>query len=333
MDLIEKTAKAATGRSGKSLVEKAAERLGAAPWEEPAAPAHPAPITPPSTAQATAAAVAPAAPPVREPAVAPGPAPAAPAADTTVRRQTRQQITIDYERLRAMGFVVPGDQSMIAEEIRLIKRPLLRNAFASDGRSRGHSHVIMVTSARPAEGKTFTAINLALSMASERDITVLLIDSDLAQPQVPAVLGFEADKGLADVLTDPSTDMADVLIRTNIDNLSILPAGRDIPHANELFASARMAEFIDEVAKRYHDRMIIFDSPPLLARSEPSVLATHMGQVVFVIEAESTSESAVREALGLLGGHKNVGLVLNKVQSLYGGERFGQYYSKYYGYR
>ena len=320
MDLIEKAAKAATGRSGKSLVEKAAERLGAAPWEEPAAPARPAPTSVPTPA-ATPAAAAPVAPV------------AAPAVDTGTRRQTRQQIAIDYERLRAMGFVVPGDQSMIAEEIRLIKRPLLRNAFATDGRSRGHSHVIMVTSARPAEGKTFTAINLALSMASERDITVLLIDSDLAQPQVPAVLGFEADKGLADVLTDRATDMADVLIRTNIDNLSILPAGRDIPHANELFASARMAEFIDEVAKRYHDRMIIFDSPPLLARSEPSVLATHMGQVVFVVEAESTSESAVREALGLLGGHKNVGLVLNKVQSLYGGERFGQYYSKYYGYR
>lgn len=331
MDLIEKAAKAATGRSGKSLVEKAAERLGTAPWAEPPAPVHPAPAPPPAAPAAPAAIVAPA--PASAPAPAPAPAPVAPVADTAPRRQTRKQITIDYERLRAMGFVVPGDQSMIAEEIRLIKRPLLRNAFASDGRSQGHSHVIMVTSARPAEGKTFTAINLALSMASERDITVLLIDSDLAQPQVPAVLGFEADKGLADVLSDPSTDMADVLIRTNIDNLSILPAGRDIPHANELFASARMAEFIDEVAKRYHDRMIIFDSPPLLARSEPSVLATHMGQVVFVIEAESTSENAIREALGLLGGHKNVGLVLNKVQSLYGGERFGQYYSKYYGYR
>lgn len=321
MDLIEKAAKAATGLSGKSLVEKAAERLGAA-WDDAAARVHPAEAPPPA-----------AEPPVREtPAVSPTARPQA-AADLAPRRQTRQQVNIDFERLRSMGFVVPGEQSMIAEEIRLIKRPLLRNAFSDHGRSQGHSHVIMVTSARPAEGKTFTSINLALSMASERDITVLLVDADLAQPQVPAVLGIEAEKGLADVLTDPSIDMADVLIRTNVDNLSVLPAGRDIPHANELFASARMADFIDDVARRYRDRIIIFDSPPLLARSEPSVLATHMGQVVLVIEAENTSESAVREAVGLLGGHKNVGLVLNKVQSLYGGERFGQYYNKYYGYR
>ena len=160
-------------------------------------------------------------------------------------------------------------------------------------------------------------------------ITVLLIDADVAQPAVPGVLGFEGDRGLLDLLVDSKLDMSEVMIRTNIENLSVLPAGRDMPNANELLASAKMEALVDDIAKRYPDRVIIFDTPPVLVRTETSVLAAHVGQVAFVIEAEHTNETAVKESLELLNGCSNIGLILNKLRSSYGTERFGQYYGRY----
>jgi receptor protein-tyrosine kinase len=242
---------------------------------------------------------------------------------------TRKQIELNFSRLRDKGYVVPGDRSTTAEEIRLIKRPLLRQAFGDGRRANGNSHLMMVTSARPSEGKTFMAINLALSMALEKDITVLLIDADVAQPAIPGVLGFESDRGLLDLLIDPTLDMSDVMIRTNLDNFSILPAGRDTPNANELLASSKMEALVKEIAERYPDRVIIFDTPPVLVRTETSVLASHVGQVAFVIEAEQTNETAVKESIELLNGCSNIGLILNKLRSSYGTERFGQYYGRY----
>jgi receptor protein-tyrosine kinase len=173
------------------------------------------------------------------------------------------------------------------------------------------------------------AVNLALSMALEKDITVLLIDADVAQPMIPSVLGFEADRGLLDLLVDDQLDMSEVMVRTNIENLSILPSGRDMPNANELLASAKMGALVKDIAERYPDRVIIFDTPPVLVRTETSVLATHVGQVAFVIEAEETNEATVKESLELLSGCGNIGLILNKLRSSYGTERFGQYYGRY----
>jgi receptor protein-tyrosine kinase len=216
----------------------------------------------------------------------------------------------------------------VAEEIRLIKRPLLTNAFATPKRVE-NANLIMVTSAGPSEGKTFVAANLALSMASEHDVHVLLIDADVAKPSVPRIFDFKAEIGLLDVVEDPSLDLADVLIRTSIEDLSILPAGRYSTLSNELLASARMVSFVNDIARRYNDRIVIFDSPPLLARTEPSVLARHVGQIVFVVQAEKTSRVAMNEALSLLGKDKLGGVVLNRTHSLYGSERFGQYYRYY----
>lgn len=255
--------------------------------------------------------------------------PVPPPQPAAARRSTRKQIELDFDRLQKMGYVVPGDRSSTAEEVRIIKRPLLRRAFGDDRHATGNSHLIMVTSAHPDEGKTFMAVNLALSMALEKDITVLLIDADVAKPSIPGVLGFEADLGLLDLLTDDTLDMSDVMIRTNIENLSILPAGRDRPNATELMASARMAALVKDIAERYTDRVIIFDTPPVLVRTETNVLGMHVGQVAFVVEAEETSASSIKEALEHLKGCSNVGLVMNKLSSSYGTERFGQYYSKY----
>lgn len=257
--------------------------------------------------------------------------PPAPAVDEALSafqdepRATRRRINLDLDRLRRNGFVIPGETSAVAEEYRIIKRPLLLKAFGPEQIDRGN--LLMVTSAKPGEGKTFTAVNLALSMVSEQDVTVLLIDGDAINPTVPKVLGFEHDRGLIDILADDRLDLADVLIRTNIDKLSILPAGSRHPMANELLASARMSAFVDEVAARYKDRIIIFDSPPVLATTDPTVLALHVGQVAFVVEAEGTGRAAIEESLRILGSCRHLGMILNKTRrsnnQLYG-------YSNYY---
>lgn len=313
MNIIERAGKRLGLKPEKSLVEKAAERLGTAELgtvHEAAAPAEtPIAIPEARVAEARVASGAGQRAPLR---VAP-------------KRETRRQITIDFERLHERGFALPVDQSALAEELRLIKRPLLAAAFARGPHEVENSNLIMVTSANPDEGKTFIATNLALSMASEHDVHVLLIDADVANPSIPDVLGFEAETGLVDVVSDAAIDLADVLIRTNIENLAILPSGRPRPGASELLASARMTRFVNDIAKRYADRVIIFDSPPMLARSEAMVLAQHVGQVVFVVEAERTSRTAVSEALTMIGPAKLGGVVLNKTPQIPLQEGFGYY--------
>ncbi|WP_222873645.1 hypothetical protein [Hankyongella ginsenosidimutans] len=146
-----------------------------------------------------------------------------------------------------------------AEEFRIVKRQLLLNAFARGENAIKNGNLILVCSAQPNEGKTFCAINLALSIASERDLTVLLVDADFAKPEILSTLGLEGGKGLVDVIVDPSLDLADCLIRTNIENLAVLPAGRQHHLTTELLASERMGAMIEEIAQRYRDRVVIFD--------------------------------------------------------------------------
>lgn len=221
---------------------------------------------------------------------------------------------VNITRLKEMGAVTPDSgRSKIAEEYRLIKRPLLANAFGHGGVERVHNgNLIMVTSSLPGEGKTFTAISLAISMATELEHTVLLIDADVSKSSVMRYLGLKAKRGLIDVLQDPNLPLSDVLIKTNIAKLTVLPAGDSISHATELLASSSMKHFVRDIASRYPDRIVIFDSPPLLSTSEASVLATYMGQIVFVVEAENTPQDAITDALAHLSDCEHVGLVLNK---------------------
>jgi receptor protein-tyrosine kinase len=247
--------------------------------------------------------------------------------DGTGRKRSRQTVDIDLERLSAMGMLTPRSRrSRIAEEFRIVKRPLLQKAFAKGASAVKNGHLIMVTSARPGEGKTFTSINLAMSIASERDLTVLLVDADFSAPGVMRTLYLEQGKGLTNVLLEDDVDLSDVLIRTNLPNLSILPPGPPDPLTTELLASERMGRLIEDIAARYSDRVVIFDAPPVLASSEPGVLAMHVGQTLFVVEAEETGQATVREALGMISACKNIGLVLNKTKSRLGAEQFGSYY-------
>jgi len=247
-------------------------------------------------------------------------------------RQSGQHIDLDIQRLHGMGYTVPADQSALTEEFRLIKRVLLDAAFTKARDASVNPNLIMVTSCAPKEGKTFTSINLAFSMAFEHDMRVLLLDADLARPSIPRVLGFEPRRGLVDAVLDPSIELSDVLISSNIKNLTLLPAGQPTALSSELLASAKMTRFVDEVAKRFADGVVILDSAPVLARSESTVLARHVGQIVFVVEAERTSKGAIDDALRLLD-RKRVRFVMNKAAPapLRGG--FGKYYYPYSGER
>jgi len=242
-----------------------------------------------------------------------------------------QHGTVNLARLKLAGALTPdAGRSKIAEEYRLIKRPLLANAFGHGGNAPiPNGNLIMVTSSVPGEGKSFTAINLAISMATELESTVLLVDADVTKSSVIRYMGLEADLGLLDVLRDPSVQLADVLIKTDIAKLTVLPSGRGFAHATELLASSVMKDFVQDISSRYHDRIIIFDCPPLLATSEASVLATYMGQIVFVVEAERTPQEAVKDALAHLADCEYVGLVLNKAPTRTSG---ADYYGYGYGY-
>jgi len=238
--------------------------------------------------------------------------------------------SINLARLHRMGVVAPdAEKSQIAEEFRIIKRPLIANAFGQGAARVKNGNMIMITSSLPGEGKSFCAINLAISMALEMDRTVLLIDADVAKPRVPEYLGIHADLGLLDVLQDKNLKLSDVMIKTDIAKLTILPAGRTYKRATELLASEAMTRLVEDIGNRYADRIILFDSPPILATSEASVLATHMGQIVMVVEAERTSQEAVREALSHIQSCEVVNMLLNKATPTPGADYYYGYYGSY----
>ena len=232
----------------------------------------------------------------------PLPDPQADAGDTEMGADAvvSRQVELDLRALAAAGFATPNDaRSMIGDQYRVIKRPLIRNAMGKGASSLVHGNLIMVTSALPGEGKTFTSVNLAMSIAAELDHTVMLVDADVARPSVLNLLGREKGPGLLDLL-DGRAKMSEVLLRTNIDKLTILPSGTFHPRATELLASEAMRHWLDDVALRYPDRIVIFDSPPLLLTTEARVLASHMGQVVVVVQAGKTLQSHVEHALAAI---------------------------------
>ncbi len=248
-------------------------------------------------------------------------------------KRTQRSVLLDLERIRSQGLLVPdARRSRIKEEYRHIKRPLLMNAAGKGATIVEHPNLIMVTSSRPGEGKTFTACNLALSIAAERDRTVLLVDADVIKPSVDRMLGFEADQGLVDLLIDEQLELADVLVDTNVPSLTILPAGSTHHLSTELLASDNMRKLAEEVSRRYADRIIVLDSPPLLVTTEASVLASLAGQIVMVVEAGRTHQSQVQEALALLNPNQIVGFVLNKKRGILGADYYGYSYGYRYGY-
>lgn len=243
------------------------------------------------------------------------------------KRESRL-VKLDPAKLTAKNVLTPhSKRTRLVEEFRLIKRRVLSRRWVQDG---SFGNTIMVTSALPEEGKTTTSVNLAMSIAAEEDLRVLLVDADFIKPDALRQLGVTSEKGLIDVIQDPRLDVSDVMLRTDIEKLSLIPSGKLHDRCTELLASARMSEIISELATRYEDRILIFDSPPVLATTESVALASHMGQIVFVVQAERTRRQLVHSALELIGGRDNVGLVLNRATPKIGGANFGYYYNSYY---
>lgn len=229
------------------------------------------------------------------------------------RREPHRVVQIDRAALRAQQILPPEQQErQIADEYRQIKRPIIANAFGRGKPQVPTGQVLMVSSALPGEGKTFTSINLSLSLALEKDLSVVLVDADVAKPHVSSIFDLTQERGLLDLLRDEHLDVDSVILPTNIPGLSILPAGRHCDTATELLASERMLQIVNLLVKTEPNRIILFDSPPLLLTSESRVLAGIVGQIALVVRAGETPQQAVLEALEILGDGKPIGLVLNQ---------------------
>jgi protein-tyrosine kinase len=277
-----------------SLVEQALKKLQAARGQ---APARPVP--------------SPAARPVARP-------PADPARIVKVNR----------EALRAAGVLPPPqEERRIAQEYRQIKRPLVDNALGRGVKALQNGRLIMLASALPGDGKTFTSVNLALSLALEKDIQTLLIDADVAKPHISSLFGVQAEPGLLDVLRDEALDVESLILPTDVPGLSILPAGRPCETATELLASARMQAVVAQLSAAAANRIALFDSPPLLLTTESRALTGVVGQVVLIVGAGSTPQKAVLDAIDLVGEGRPVSLILNQCDE---NER-SEYYQHYYG--
>jgi protein-tyrosine kinase len=298
------------------LIERAAallrQREGAAP-----------PAPPPAASSSVAAPVATSVPPP-----APSAQPAERRQDETVTA-SGPVLLLDRNRLAAHGVTVPSsERSRTVEEFRLVKRNLMAAWAASTGADQHASRLIMVTSARPGEGKTFVALNLALAFASERDVKALLVDVDTHHSTLRTILGIPGEAGIVDVISG-DIDLSRVLVRTNNPNLLVLPSGRGGPHVPELFSSNRMGALMAELMRRFPDRFIILDTPPCMASSDAATLASLVGQIVFVVEAHRTQQDEIEAGLAMLGSCPRISLLLNKgemASAQFGSYGYGYHY-------
>jgi len=293
-----------------TIIEKAASRLGER--REPLHVPDTAPLASPDTEQEALSAL-------------------------DAARADQFVLHINRHALRDAGFLAPEDYDrQLAEEYRRIKRPLLANAFGIGAVKVPYGNLIVVSSALSGEGKTHTCLNLALSIAMEKDRTVLLVDGDVAKPTISTVLGVADRPGLLDVLENGHAALHEVMIRTDLPRLRLLPAGRPRPSATELLASDRMRELCHELSERYPDRVVLFDSPPLLSTSEAAAIAAAAGQVALVVASGITPRRAVRNALDHLNPELAVNVILNKQrqkssEGYYGGYGYGYGYGQQRG--
>lgn len=303
-----------------SLLERAAEVYDFASGLPMAADSAPAPVSAP----------APAAAPERPRPIAARPAPVAQAVHRPAPVRVSapaQRIELDHEAMAASGLLVPGAPGgSLAEELRLVKRRLLASVDARIARGDDRARVVLIASGQPGEGKTFMALNLALSIATEQERSVLLIDGDNAKPELLARMGVaEEGPGFLDSLADPRIDPESLVLGTDIPRLCVLPAGRKDRNIPEYFASARMPELITRLCETDPSRIILIDSSPALAASATGVLAQHAGQTLVVVKADTTAEADLKETLDLLSGCDELALVLNSTAFQVGGRRFGKY--------
>ena len=247
-----------------------------------------------------------------------------------VGQRQSKSVEVDIAQLANAGYLVPGSpRSTLADEFRGIKQPVLKNARPDAEAPIRLGNLIMVTSALPGEGKTFCALNLALSIASEVDSSVLLVDADVVRPAILERLGLtqsgQSYKGLLDLLTDPSLDLSEVILKTNVPKLSVLPAGTPRINSTELLASNSMEELLADISSRYADRIVIFDAPPLLATTESRVLAARMGQILMVVNEGATTKADISQAFASVQACPIVLSLLNRSSSSSELQQYGYY--------
>ena len=324
-----------------SLIEQAAQRLEQLRQAGINVPDMPAAAAPAQNESPPVVAAAPVAAPVASEVVAQNkPLTAAVNAVASVAPKGRpfgevpvssKRIDLNLAALHQAGFVTPmAERSRMADQYRVIKRPLISNAMGKGAATINHANLIMVTSALPGEGKTFSAINLAMSIAAELDNSVMLVDADVARPSLLKTFGLPVGPGLLDLLQGRS-QMSDVLLRTNVDKLTLLPSGHPQARATEMLASDAMRQLLDDMAQRYSDRIIIFDSPPLLLTTEARALAAHMGQIVVVVHAGKTLQRDVQHALSTIEACPVKLMLLNQATEDATGD-YGYGYGYGYGY-
>lgn len=224
------------------------------------------------------------------------------------------RLAVDINALRAGGYLPEASKDhQFTDQYRRIKRPLIEKALSGDDAG-GEPRIIIVTSAVPGDGKTFTSINLAFSMALERDISILLVDSDVAKHHITDIFGLRQRKGLLDALTDESLDPETLVVPTSARGFSILPAGTQVDGTAELVSSNRMRQIVSSLCARNPRRILLLDSPPLLITNEGRSLVKLAGQVVLVVRAGETPRHAVQAAIGMVDEKQAGGVILNEVK-------------------
>ncbi|KEO91571.1 hypothetical protein EH31_02565 [Erythrobacter longus] len=233
------------------------------------------------------------------------------------------RVQIDREVLQKEGLISPDDQvTGLLEEFRIIKREILADArHSGDDLARR----VLVSSPHMGEGKTYCATNLAIALAAERDVEVILVDADVINPSVTRRLGIDPGLGLMDALVDKSLRPEDLVSPTDINGLFILPAGTSSARDSEYLTSNRTGEVLDRLTRGAPNRYLIFDTPPALAASPAAELAAHVGQALLVVRADETSRAALDDAVQLLSACSDIKLLLNATQFSPSGRRFGDY--------
>ena len=244
--------------------------------------------------------------------------------DVPAARLPRDAKTIDRDNLRKLGFINPdAGASALREEFRIVKRQVLASAQA-DGSPL--SRRVLICSPHTGEGKTFCAVNLALSMASERDIEVVLIDADFAKPSIGSTFGVQTGLGFMNALKDDSIRPEELVVATDVEGLYLMPAGERTGSDAEYLASDRTARVLDRLTRGAKNRILIFDSPPALAASPAAELAKHVGQALLVARADATARAALEDAVDLLSACPDIRLILNDATFSPSGRKFGSYY-------
>jgi receptor protein-tyrosine kinase len=237
-------------------------------------------------------------------------------------------MSVDAVALERAGMVDwSRTRTRISEEFRLVQRQIIRSAFGP-GAEPGFSNLLLVTSARPGEGKSFMSTNLSGSIARQGDHHVLLVDADSKRDSICYNLGLAQARGLLDLAANPKLDPSPLIVRTPIERLSILPVGRERERSAELFSTKEMTRLIQSLGRRYADRLLILDAPPCLSTSDPAVLAQVVGQILFVVEADRTQRDEIEASLDLIQACPTITMVLNK-QQISSRYTFGAYSSYY----